>query len=169
MKPQRRGVRITMTDDERDAFLRYQPVCRVATVGPSGRPHASALWYVWDGSALWLNSLIRSRRWADLTYNPQLSVVIDDGGKDFGRLRGVELTGAVQIIGEVPRAGVPVDVLAGPERLFAVKYMDGGDFRYDGRHGWLMLAPDATLSWDFAKLGTRVEGGGRPENLPSRF
>ena len=142
-----------MTADERDAFLRSQPICRVATVGSSGRPHASALWFVWDGTALWLNSLIRSRRWADLAYNPQLSAVIDDGGLDFGRLRGVELTGAAQIVGEVPRSGAQVAALVDPERLFGDKYLAGvGGFRYDGRHGWLRLVPDTVVSWDFAKL-----------------
>jgi hypothetical protein len=155
MTGQRRGAGIAMTGGERDAFLRSQPICRVATVGSLGRPHASALWFVWDGTALWLNSLVRSRRWADLARNPQLSVVVDDGGTDFGRLRGVELTGAAEVVGEVPRAGERVAALAGPERLFADKYQGGGDFRYDGRHGWLRLVPGAVVSWDFAKLRRR--------------
>lgn len=155
MTGQRRGNAIAMTDDERDAFLWAQPVCRVATVGSGGRPHASALWFVWDGTALWLNSLVRSRRWADLTRNPQLSAVVDDGGTDFRSLRGVELTGAVEVVGEVPRAGGRVDDLDAPERLFADKYMGGGDFRYDGRHGWLRLVPGAVVSWDFAKMRGR--------------
>lgn len=155
MNGQRRGAAIAMTDDERDAFLRSQPICRVATVGSSGRPHASALWFVWDGTALWLNSLVRSKRWADLARNPQLSAVVDEGGTDFLRLRGVELTGAVEIVGEVPRAGERVDELDGPERLFADKYAGGGDFRYDGRHGWLRLVPGTVVSWDFAKMRSR--------------
>lgn len=158
MTGQRRGARIAMTDDERDAFLRSQPICRVATAGPGGRPHASALWFVWDGGAHWLNSLVRSRRWADLAGNPQLSAVVDDGGTDFGRLRGVELTGGVEVVGEVPRTGERFLALDGPERLFADKYTGGGDFRYDGRHGWLRLTPDAVVSWDFAKLPRRERG-----------
>jgi len=141
-----------MTADEQDAFLRIQPICRVATVGPGGRPHASPLWFVWDGTALWLNSLVRSRRWADLARHPRLSAVVDDGGADFLRLRGVELTGNVEVVGEVPRAGEAVPALADPERLFAEKYQGGGEFRYDGRHGWLRLVPGDVVSWDFAKL-----------------
>ena len=152
MQEQRRGRAIAMTSDERDGFLRTQPVCRVATVGPDGRPHTSALWFVWDGSALWLNSLTRSRRWADQERDPRVSVIVDDGGTDFMRLRGVELLGAVEIVGEVPRRGEPSDVLAVPERLFADKYAGGGEFRHDGRHGWLRLIPEKVVSWDFAKL-----------------
>ncbi|OLT31422.1 pyridoxamine 5-phosphate oxidase [Actinomadura sp. CNU-125] len=152
MEEQRRGRAIAMTADERDGFLRTQPVCRVATVGPDGRPHTSALWFVWDGSALWLNSLTRSRRWTDQERDPRISVIVDDGGTDFMRLRGVELLGSVEIVGEVPRKGEPSDVLSVPERLFADKYAGGGEFRHDGRHGWLRLLPEKVVSWDFAKL-----------------
>jgi hypothetical protein len=44
------------------------------------------------------------------------------------------------------------DALAAPEQLFADKYMGGGRFRYDGRHGWLLVTPAKIVSWDFAKL-----------------
>lgn len=155
MPGQRRGTAIAMTDDERDAFLRTQPLCRVATVGRSGHPHVSALWFAWDGTALWLNSLTRSQRWTDLDRDPRLSVIIDEGGTDFLRLRGVELRGKAEVVGEVPRDGEPLEELRTPERLFADKYAGGGDFRYDGRHAWLRLTTDRVVSWDFAKLAHR--------------
>ncbi|WP_210588530.1 pyridoxamine 5'-phosphate oxidase family protein [Streptomyces sp. GESEQ-35] len=154
MPGQRRGTKIAMTDEERHAFLKTQPVCRVATVGPDGHPHTSALWFVWDGSALWLNSLTKSRRWADIGRSHRISVIVDDGGFDFLRLRGVELLGSARTVGEAPRTGEPHDELTAPERLFADKYMRGGAFRYDGRHGWLSLTPETIVSWDFTKLRT---------------
>ncbi|MFF8026781.1 pyridoxamine 5'-phosphate oxidase family protein [Streptomyces sp. NPDC007896] len=152
MSGQRRGTAIAMTDPERDTFLRTQPLCRVATVGRNGDPHVSALWFVWDGSTLWLNSLVRSQRWTDLDRDPRLSVIVDDGGTDFMALRGVELRGSVEVVGEAPRKGDPLDELVHPERLFADKYTGGGAFRYDGKHGWLRLTAEKVASWDFAKL-----------------
>jgi len=149
---QRRGTAIAMTDEERDVFLRVQPVCRVATIGPGGAPHASALWFVWDGTGLWLNSLVRSQRWTDLSRDPRLSAIVDDGGPDFLRLRGVELSGRAEIVGETPRTGEPVEDLHEPERLFADKYSGGRGFQYDGRHSWLSLVPNKIVSWDFAKI-----------------
>ena len=151
MLRQRRGTAIAMTAEERDVFLRTQSVCRVATIGPGGAPHVGALWFVWDGAALWLNSLTRSQRWTDLSRDARLSVVVDEGGADFLRLRGVELSGRARIVGETPRTGEPVEELGEPERLFADKYA-GGEFRYDGRHGWLRLLPDKIVSWDFSKI-----------------
>ena len=146
---QRRGRAIAMTGEELDAFLGEQRTCRVATVGPNG-PHATPLWFVWHGDALWLTSLARSRRWADLRNDPRIAVVVD-AGEEYRELRGVELRGRVEIVGEVPRTGEPVPELDGPEREFAHKY-GGGPLEHDGRHGWLRLIPDRVTSWDFRKL-----------------
>ena len=60
-----------MTPDELDRFLTEQRTCRVATTGPAG-PHATPLWFAWHGRALWLTSLVRSQRWADLRPVPEL-------------------------------------------------------------------------------------------------
>jgi Pyridoxamine 5'-phosphate oxidase len=52
-REQRRGRSIAMGKAELDAFLTRQRTCRVATASQDG-PHLTPLWYVWDGTALWL-------------------------------------------------------------------------------------------------------------------
>jgi hypothetical protein len=150
MHEQRRGRRIAMTPEEVDAFLAEQRTCRVATMGRGG-PHATPLWYAWHGGALWLTSVVRSQRWTDLGRDPRIAAVVD-AGTSYDELRGVELRGRVEIVGEVPRTGEPVPELDGPEQLFADRYT-GGAVGHDGRHGWLRLVPDKITSWDFRKLG----------------
>jgi hypothetical protein len=150
MREQRRGRRIAMTPEEVDAFLAEERTCRVATVGPSG-PHATPLWYAWHGGALWLTSVVRSQRWTDLQRDPRIAVVVD-AGTSYDELRGVELRGRVEVVGEVPRTGEPVPELVGPEQLMADRYT-GGTVVHDGRHAWLRLVPDKITSWDFRKLG----------------
>jgi hypothetical protein len=146
---QRRGRKIAMTKEEVDDFLGQERTCRVATSGSQG-PHLTALWYVWDGTALWLTSVVRSQRWTDLERDPRVSVLVD-AGEAYGELRGVELRGRVEVVGEVPRVGQPDERLAEPELLFARKYTDG-EARNDGRHAWLRLIPDTLVSWDFRKM-----------------
>ena len=138
-----------MTPDEVDAFLEEQRTCRVATVGPGG-PHATPLWYAWRDGALWLTSLSRSRRWEDLVADPRIAVVVD-AGESYDELRGVELRGRVEVVGEVPRTGEPVPELAAPEQAFADRY-SGGTIVRDGRHAWLRLVPEKITSWDFRKI-----------------
>jgi hypothetical protein len=150
MSEQKRGRRIALTPDERDAYLGGQRTCRVGSIGPDGKPHVSALWYVWDGKALWLNSLSNSQRWANLMRSPEVSVLIDSGD-EFLELKGVELVGTVEVVGDVPRTSAANAELEEPERLFGIKYA-GGTFRPDGNHAWLRLVPDKVLSWDFAKM-----------------
>ncbi|MFQ6142683.1 pyridoxamine 5'-phosphate oxidase family protein [Streptomyces seoulensis] len=149
---QRRGRKIMMTPGELDEFLAAERTCRVATVSAGGAPHVSALWFVWDGASLWLYSVVRSRRWADLRRDPRVAIVVDTG-EEYDRLRGVELSGAVECVGETPRTGELRAELDLPETLFARKYFGLEEMPHDGRHAWLRLTPEKTVSWDFRKLG----------------
>jgi hypothetical protein len=148
---QRRGRSIAMSADELDSFLGEERTCRVASVGADGRPHNSPLWFVWDGTSLWLNSIVRSQRWTDLAGDPRVSIVVD-AGHGYGELRGAELLGRVAAVGDVPRSTTPDPDVATAERLFGEKYSNGA-FHADGRHAWLRLTPEKIVSWDFRKLG----------------
>ena len=142
-----------MTPAERDAFLAEQRTCRVATCGASGEPHVAPLWYAWDGSHLWLYSIVRSRRMADIGHNPRVAAVID-AGVAYAELRGVELGGVARIVGESPRRGEPCAELEEPERLFSARYGSPGEpWQHDGRHAWVRVDVDREVSWDFRKLG----------------
>ncbi|MFI6033750.1 pyridoxamine 5'-phosphate oxidase family protein [Streptomyces sp. NPDC051315] len=151
---QRRGRKIMMTPGELDAFLTTQRTCRVATVSTDGAPHVSALWFLWDGSALWLYSVVRSKRWADLRRDPRVAIVIDTG-EEYESLRGVELSGTVDFVGEIPRTGELCAELDAVETLFARKNFGLDSMPHDGRHAWLRLRPEKIVSWDFRKLGDR--------------
>jgi hypothetical protein len=143
---------MAMNLTELDAFLREERTCRVATVGRDGRPHNVPLWFVWDGSALWLSSIVHSQRWADVARDPRASIVVD-GGFDYAELRGAELIGILTQVGDVPRSDLPDPRLEAAERLWARKYAGAEHFTPDGRHAWLRLIPDKIVSWDHRKLG----------------
>src|SRR5262245_27823849 len=150
MREQKRARRIAMTSDELDAFLGAERMCRLGSVDGDGAPHVSPLWFVWDGSALWLHSIVKSQRWVNLMRDPRVSVAVDAGSGYF-ELRGVELLGNVEVVGEVPRGDEPNPDTAGAEQLWADKYTDGTFFS-DGKHAWLRLQPEKIVSWDFRKL-----------------
>jgi hypothetical protein len=156
MPEQRRGRSIAMNADEMDGFLGEERSCRLATLGAGG-PHVSPVWFIWDGTALWIYSLTRSQRWTDIARDPRVAAVID-AGHEYAELRGVEIEGDAIVVGPVPRTGhedSPPPELAVPERLMAAKYSHGGELAHDGRHAWLRLTPAKITSWDFRKLATR--------------
>jgi hypothetical protein len=150
LRPQKRGRKIAMTTAERDEFLAAQRTCRVATIGADG-PHATALWFGWDGTHLWLYSITRAQRWADLQKDARIGIVVDDG-VDYLELRGVEIIGTVEVVGEVPRTGADHPELVEIEKLFGAKYMGGPQMFHDGTHAWLRVTPTKIASWDFRKL-----------------
>ncbi|RZT86327.1 nitroimidazol reductase NimA-like FMN-containing flavoprotein (pyridoxamine 5'-phosphate oxidase superfamily) [Pseudonocardia sediminis] len=148
-KPQRRMRKIAMTSEEVDAFLAEQRTCRAATNGTNG-PHATPLWYLWDAGALWFSTLSKSQRWTDLQADPRIAVVVD-AGHDYAELRGVEIRGTVEVVGEVPRTGEPNETLERVERLMGERYFNGS-YGHDGRHAWMRVNPDKITSWDFRKI-----------------
>jgi PPOX class probable F420-dependent enzyme len=152
-RQQRRGRVIAMSAGELASFLDEQRTCRFATAGPDG-PHVAPVWFVWDGQALWVYSLIRSQRWANLARDPRVAVVIDDG-HHYHELRGVEIEGQAAVVGPVPRiGGQDLPELADPERLMAAKYFGHPEMAHDDRHAWLRITPLKLVSWDFRKLAS---------------
>ena len=171
---------IAMSAEELSSFLDEQHTCRFATTGPDG-PHVAPVWFVWDGQALWVYSLTRSQRWANVARDSRVAVVIDDG-HHYHELRGVEIEGQASVVGPVPRTGEQDEdatELAEPERLMAAKYFGpaslaasgggaslaasggganpaasggGPAMTHDGRHAWLRVTPLKMVSWDFRKL-----------------
>ena len=159
MREQRRGRVIAMNSSEVDAFLERDRTCRLATLGPDG-PHVSPVWFTWTGGALWIYSLTRSQRWADLQRDPRVAAVID-GGEHYAELHGVEIEGVAAVVGPVPRTGdtdPQTPELAEPERLMAGKYFEAAEMTHDGRHAWLRITPAKITSWDFRKLATLPAG-----------
>jgi hypothetical protein len=82
---------------------------------------------------------------------PRIGITVD-AGEDYAELHGVEITGRVEVVGEVPRTGEPDGELDAIEAAFFGKYFGGAVF-HDGRHAWLRVTPAKIASWDFRKLG----------------
>lgn len=169
MKEQKRGRKIAMSPEELDAHFGGQRTCTAATIGPDGSPHATALWFVWDGTAVWLYSITRAQRWADLVRDPRIALLVE-AGDDYFELRGAEVRGRVEVVGPVPRTGeahgadpAVEELLAAPERLWAAKYQGAAGANpppmvHDGAHAWLRVVPEKISSWDFRKIGSVAPG-----------
>ena len=149
---QRRGRRIAMSPEEIDVFLGEERTCRLATSSSTHGPRLTALWFIWHESSIWLNSIVASQRWTDIQRDPRVAILVD-AGVGYQELRGVEMIGSIEVVGEVPRQGEVVPALSEPERLFGLKYRNNPEPIYDGKHAWLRMKPTSVVSWDFRKSG----------------
>jgi len=134
--------RLRLQPSDRAELLATERIVHCATVGPDGRPHVAPLWFVWDGDALWVNSLRKSRRGRDLANGSPVSCCVD-AGVEYGELRGITLDGVFEE--REPSASV--------KRAYAEKYWHGADVPDLASHRWCRLRVEREASWDFRRIG----------------
>jgi PPOX class probable F420-dependent enzyme len=150
--PSRRD-QIKMTDEEVQGFLAEQMVMQCATVGPSGRPHMVALWYVPEGLELRSWTYAKSQKAKNLERDARATLGIDDGIQ-YHELRGVMLECDVRVERDPERVAeygsALVDRYAGGARAAKQAFREQARKRV-GLH----FVPTRVVSWDHRKLGGR--------------
>jgi len=84
-------------------FLRWQRVCRVATVGRSGVPHAVPVCHLFANDKLYFASGGDAKKVKNLRVNPHVTVVVDTYADDWSLLKGVMVQGTAALIEPGPR------------------------------------------------------------------
>ena len=92
----RRG-QIRMTADEIVAFLAEGKAANFATIGPNGRPHLVALWYVPQGNVIETWTFAKSQKAANLRRLPQATILVERGDI-YAELRGVSMECDVELV-----------------------------------------------------------------------
>ncbi|MFL5868322.1 MAG: pyridoxamine 5'-phosphate oxidase family protein [Thermoleophilaceae bacterium] len=148
--PSRRD-QITMTDEEVEAFLAEQMVMQCATIGPSGRPHMVALWYVPDGIDLRSWTYAKSQKAKNLERDPRATIGVEDGVQ-YHELRGVMFECDVRVERETEKVAEYglglVDRYAGGAAEAKEAFREQARKRV-GLH----FVPTRVVSWDHRKLG----------------
>jgi PPOX class probable F420-dependent enzyme len=85
-----RRRQIRMSEAELAAFLDAQRTVTCATIGPQGRPHLVALWYVPSGAQLDCWTYAASQKARNLERDPR-ATLLTEAGTTYQELRGVSL------------------------------------------------------------------------------
>ncbi|WP_421120648.1 pyridoxamine 5'-phosphate oxidase family protein [Aquihabitans daechungensis] len=88
--------KIEMSHDEIVEYLERSRTATMVTNGPSGHPHAVAMWYAVVDGAIWFETKAKSQKAANLRRDPRITVLIEDG-HTYDTLRGVSLEGTAEI------------------------------------------------------------------------
>jgi len=84
-------------------FLRWQRVCRVATAGHVGVPHAVPVCHVFANDKIYFGSGGGAKKVENLRANPHVTVAADIYADDWSLLKGVMVQGTAVLIEGGPR------------------------------------------------------------------
>ncbi|MGV9613456.1 MULTISPECIES: pyridoxamine 5'-phosphate oxidase family protein [Nocardia] len=145
-------AQIVMSDAEIAEFLERSRIATLATLGPQGRPHLTAMWYALIDGEIWFETKAKSQKAVNLRRDPRITCMVE-AGQTYDQLRGVSIEGRAEIIDD-------------PERLFAVGVSVWE--RYTGPYSEevrplvenmlnkrvaVRVVPERVRSWDHRKLG----------------
>jgi PPOX class probable F420-dependent enzyme len=145
---------IVMSDDEVTQFIERSRTATLATIGASGLPHLTAMWYGYLDGAIYFETKAKSQKSVNLRRDPR-AVVMIEGGDTYDQLRGVSVEGDVTLI---------EDTTADEYWAAAISVFE----RYNGPYSEEMrpfvetmmnkriivrIDPARVRSWDHRKLG----------------
>ncbi|WP_433630688.1 pyridoxamine 5'-phosphate oxidase family protein [Nocardia sp. CA-120079] len=145
-------AQIVMSDAEISEFLQRSRIATLATIGPNGAPHLTAMWYALIDGEIWFETKAKSQKAVNLGRDPRVTCMVE-AGQTYDQLRGVSIEGHAEIIDD-------------PDRLFAVGVSVWE--RYTGPYSEevrplveqmlnkriaVRVVPDRLRSWDHRKLG----------------
>jgi PPOX class probable F420-dependent enzyme len=144
--------KIEMSHDEIVQYLERSRTATMVTNGPSGHPHAVAMWYAVVDGAIWFETKAKSQKAANLRRDPKITVLIEDG-HTYDTLRGVSLEGTAEIIDD-PDAlwAVGVSVWERYNGPYTEEMKPLVEFMLHKRVA-VRVEVSRTRSWDHRKLG----------------
>jgi PPOX class probable F420-dependent enzyme len=144
--------KIEMSHDEIVGYLERSRTATMVTNGPSGHPHAVAMWYAVVDGAIWFETKAKSQKAANLRRDPKITVLIEDG-HTYDTLRGVSLEGTAEIV-EDPEAlwSVGVSVWERYNGPYTEEMKPLVEFMLHKRVA-VRVDVTRTRSWDHRKLG----------------
>ena len=142
-----------MTSDEVAAFLAEGKTANVATIGPNGRPHLVAVWYVPHGDIIETWTFAKSQKADNLRRLPQATILVETGDV-YAKLRGVSMECDVELVTDVEKItsiGQQLMLRYSPSQEIGTSASQFARLQAPKRVG-LVCRPTKIVSWDHAKL-----------------
>jgi len=145
---------IAMSSDEISDFLEQGGTVHVALYGPDGYPDITPMWYVIDGDMLWMRTYGKSQKVINARRDPRCCVLIETGDK-YLELRGVQVTGDLQVSDDVDRiCWVAARLMVKYEGVDAghIPALEAAYAERAPKQVALGLSLERIVSWDHRKL-----------------
>ncbi|RRO20773.1 PPOX class F420-dependent oxidoreductase [Saccharopolyspora rhizosphaerae] len=86
-----------MTPEEVAAFLATRRTATLTSLGPSGHPHAVAMWFALLDGVVWFETKAKAQKAVNIRRDPRVTVLVEDG-LTYETLRGVSLEGRAEVV-----------------------------------------------------------------------
>lgn len=138
---------LRLTEAEAEGFLGANRWGRLATASLDAQPHVTPIGYVFHNGAIWFHGLRRSRRGRNLSANPKVAFLVDDGlNGPYTNRRGVIVYGRCVLADGDPE-------LNGARQAFMRAFDVTSVAQVERRtHAWYRIDVERTSSWDFRKI-----------------
>jgi PPOX class probable F420-dependent enzyme len=144
-----RRDQIRMSEDEVRVFLEEQKVMTIGTIGPNGRPHLMALWYVPDGIGMTGWTYAKSQKAKNLERDPRATIQVETGVQ-YHELRGVMMECDVEMDRDAKPYGLALfERYAGTLDESVTAMVE----KQAPKRVGLRFTPTRVVSWDHSKLG----------------
>ncbi|MFB7717379.1 MULTISPECIES: PPOX class F420-dependent oxidoreductase [unclassified Nocardia] len=145
-------AQITMSDPEIAEFLRRSRIANLATLGPAGTPHLTAMWYGLINGEIWFETKAKSQKAVNLRRDPRVTVLLE-AGDTYDQLRGVSIEGRAEIIDDADalfQVGISVwERYTGPYSEEMKPFVE----QMLNKRIAIRIVPERVRSWDHRKLG----------------
>ncbi len=141
-----------MSEAEITDFVNSSRTGTLATIGPDGQPHLTAMWYAVVDGEIWLETKAKSQKAVNLKRDPRVSFLLEDGDT-YDTLRGVSFEGVAEIVDDpdaLHRVGVSVwERYTGPYSDDMKPFVD----QMMNKRVGVRIVSRRSRSWDHRKLG----------------
>jgi PPOX class probable F420-dependent enzyme len=148
--------RIAMTATEVEAYLQARRTLILCTTGPDGLPDPVPMWFVVGADGVpTMRTYAKSQKVANLRRDPRAVGLVEDG-EQYDELRGVQLTGRVELVDDLEAI---LDVTIGLARRYQGMTAEQAPAAREGLRDYaakqvaMRLLADRVVSWDHRKLG----------------
>ncbi|MEU0544544.1 PPOX class F420-dependent oxidoreductase [Nocardia sp. NPDC005978] len=145
-------AQITMSDLEIAEFLQRSRIATLATLGPAGTPHLTAMWFGLINGEIWFETKAKSQKAVNLRRDPRVTVLVE-AGDTYDQLRGVSIEGRAEIIDDADalfQVGISVwERYTGPYSEEMKPFVE----QMLNKRIAIRIVPERVRSWDHRKLG----------------
>jgi PPOX class probable F420-dependent enzyme len=149
-----RRRQIRMSETELAAFLEEQRTVTCATIGPGGRPHLAALWYVPGPGRLDCWTYAASQKAHNLERDPR-ATLLTEAGTVYEELRGASLECDAELVRDPDRVlDIGVALAARYRDLPPTPELRAALAPQAAKRVGIRFSPTRVSSWDHRKLGS---------------